>query len=81
MLYAEAEYRFDLTHSGLWGGVVFVNGESFIEPDNHGFKYVKPAAGFGLRLKFNKFSDSNLTTDLAFGNGSFVWYVGLNEAF
>jgi len=81
MLYAEAEYRFDITHSGLWGGVVFVNGESFIEPDNRGFKYVKPAAGFGLRLKFNKFSDSNLTTDLAFGQGSVVWFVGLNEAF
>ena len=81
MIYAEAEYRFDLTRSGLWGGVLFVNGESLKEPDNRGFRYVKPAAGFGLRLKFNKFSDSNLTTDLAFGKGSVVWFVGLNEAF
>jgi hypothetical protein len=81
MLYGEAEYRFDITRNGLWGGVVFVNGESFSEPANKGFRYVKPAAGFGVRLKFNKFSDSNLTSDLAFGKGSVVWFVGLNEAF
>ena len=81
LLYGEAEYRFDLTKSGLWGGVVFVNGQSFIEPEINKFKYIKPAGGFGLRLKFNKYSDSNITSDIAFGKGSVVWYVGLNEAF
>jgi hypothetical protein len=81
MIYGEAEYRFDVTRNGLWGGVLFVNGESFSEPDIIRFKYVKPAAGFGVRLKFNKFSDSNITSDLAFGKGSVVWFVGLNEVF
>jgi len=81
MLYGEAEYRFDFSRSGLWGGVMFVNGQSFTEEATNKFKYMKPAAGFGIRLKFNKYSDSNITSDLAFGKGSTVWYVGLNEAF
>lgn len=81
LLYGEAEYRFDLTRNGLWGGVVFANAQSFSEPEKKGFRYVKPAGGFGVRLKFNKFSDSNLTSDLAFGIKSVVWFVGLNEAF
>jgi hypothetical protein len=81
MLYAEAEYRFDITRSGLWGGVIFANGQSYPEPDTQKFTYIKPAAGFGGRLKFNKYSDSNITCDLAFGKDSFNWYVTLNEAF
>jgi hypothetical protein len=81
MLYGEAEYRFDLTKSGLWGGVLFVTGESFKEPDTHRFEYIKPTAGFGGRLKFNKYSDSNITCDFGFGKNSFNWYVSLNEAF
>jgi len=81
MLYAETEYRFDFTKSGLWGGVIFVNAQSYKEPDTEIFKYVKPAAGLGLRLKFNKYSDSNITFDVAFGKNSFNWYVALNEAF
>lgn len=81
MLYGEAEYRFDITRNGLWGGVLFVNGQSYTEPDTEKFRYIKPAAGFGGRMKFNKYSDSNITCDLAFGKDSFNWYVTLNEAF
>ena len=81
MLYGEAEYRFDLTRSGLWGGVIFASAQSFTEPETEKFRYVKPAAGFGGRLKFNKYSDSNITCDVAFGKNSFNWYVSLNEAF
>jgi hypothetical protein len=81
MLYGEAEYRFDLTRNGLWGGVAFVNAQSFTEPATGKFIYVKPAVGFGGRMKFNKYSDSNMTCDIAFGKGSFNWYVSLNEAF
>jgi hypothetical protein len=81
MLYGEAEYRFDITKNGLWGGVVFVTGESFREQDTNRFEYVKPTAGFGGRLKFNKYSDSNITCDFGFGKNSFNWYVSLNEAF
>ncbi len=81
MLYAETEYRFDFTKSGLWGGVIFANAQSYHEPDAERFRYIKPAAGLGLRLKFNKYSDSNITFDVAFGKDSFNWYVALNEAF
>ena len=81
MLYAETEYRFDITRNGLWGGVVFANSQSYIEPDLNRFRHVKPAAGLGLRLKFNKYSDSNITFDIAFGKESFNWYVSLNEVF
>jgi hypothetical protein len=81
MIYAETEYRFDITRSGLWGGVVFANGQSYPEPGTGKFKYIKPAVGVGGRLKFNKFSDSNITCDIAFGNDSFNYYVTLNEAF
>jgi outer membrane protein assembly factor BamA len=81
MLYAETEYRFDFTKSGLWGGVIFVNAQAYHEPDAERFRYANPAAGLGLRLKFNKYSDSNITFDVAFGKNSFNWYVALNEAF
>jgi hypothetical protein len=81
LLYGETEFRFDLARSGLWGGVVFMNVQSYTEPETEKFQYVKPAAGFGLRLKFNKYSDSNITCDFAFGKESFNWYMSLNEAF
>ena len=81
MIYGEAEYRFDITRSGLWGGVVFANGQSYPEPETGKFTYIKPAVGIGGRLKFNKFSDSNITCDIAFGQDSFNYYVTLNEAF
>jgi hypothetical protein len=81
MIYGETEYRFDLTSNGLLGGVLFVNAESFSEPDIEKFKYVLPSGGLGLRLKFNKYSDSNITADIGFGKGSFNYYISLNEAF
>ncbi|TFH39703.1 MAG: hypothetical protein E4G95_00380 [Bacteroidia bacterium] len=81
MIYGEAEYRFDITNSGLLGAVMFVNVQSFSEPETENFEYLIPAGGIGLRLKFNKYSDSNITSDFAFGKNSFIWYVGLNEAF
>jgi hypothetical protein len=81
MLYGELEYRFDFTKSGLWGGVIFTNAESVTEPDSEKFEYVKPAVGAGLRLKFNKYSDSNITFDVAVGKDSWNWYVSLNEVF
>ncbi len=81
MLYGETEYRFDITRNGLIGGVLFFNAETFTEPDTRKFEYILPAAGTGLRLKFNKYSDSNITGDIAFGKDSFNYYISLNEAF
>ena len=81
MLYAEAEYRFDFTKNGLWGAVIFTNMQSYTEPKNNKFSYILPAVGAGLRLKFNKYSDSNITFDVAVGKESFNWYFNLNEVF
>lgn len=81
MLYSEIEYRFDITPSGLLGAVAFANFQSFTEPDSQNFENLIPAAGTGLRLKFNKFSDSNITLDFAVGKESYHWYFSLNEVF
>ncbi len=80
MIYFESEYRFDITHNGLLGGVVFANAQSLTEEDNQYHK-VNPAIGFGARLKFNKESNTNITFDFGFGEKSFTFYLGLGELF
>ncbi|MDH4296835.1 MAG: BamA/TamA family outer membrane protein [Cyclobacteriaceae bacterium] len=81
MLYGEAEYRFTLSRNQFWGGVVFVNAQSLRETPSGKFTYVNPAAGFGLRVKFNKRSEANLTFDFAFGKDSFNYYINIGEFF
>lgn len=82
MLYAEAEYRFTLTHSGLLGGVLFTNAQSFPEYPNGGFKKIIPAAGTGIRLKLNKHSNTNICVDYGVGiDGSRGFFVNLGEGF
>lgn len=81
MLYGECEYRFDISNNGFFGGTIFVNAQSYTELLSEKFEYVKPAGGFGLRLKFNKNSDTNVTLDFAFGKDSFNWYLNLGEFF
>lgn len=82
MAFGEAEYRFTISRNQFLGAVLFVNGQSLRE-DKPGsdFGQVNPAAGFGLRLKFNKRSDANVTLDFAFGKNSFNWYLNLGEFF
>jgi hypothetical protein len=81
MLYGEAEYRFDITANGFLGGVVFTNVESFTQPNNNNFSYLLPAVGTGLRVKFNKKSNVNMTLDFAVGKNSFDWHLSLGEFF
>jgi len=81
MLYAESEYRFDISANKLFGGVLFANAESFTEPTTNRFQTIAPAAGFGARIKFNSKSDTNLTLDFGFGKNSFGFYIGLGEFF
>ena len=81
MLYGETEWRFDLTANGLLGGVVFLNTQSYSEPATEEFSYLQPAVGTGLRLKFNKRSNMNITLDFAVGKNSFNWYLNLGEFF
>jgi hypothetical protein len=81
MLYAEAEYRFTLTRNQLFGGVVFANASSFTGL-NDKFSGLLPAAGAGLRVRFNKFSRTNVAIDYAVGKGgSHGLFLNLGEVF
>ena len=45
------------------------------------FESVKPAAGFGLRIKLDKYSRTNLAMDFAFGHHSSGFYLAVSETF
>jgi len=81
MLYGETEWRFDLSQNGLWSGVLFFNVQSYTNPHSSQFDYLLPAAGTGLRLKFNKRNDMNITIDIGVGLNSINWYLNLGEFF
>lgn len=81
LLYYEAEYRRDITANGLFGFVVFANFNSASEPNTRHFVYVNPAAGAGLRIKFNKKSATNIALDYGFSKGYNGLVIGLGEAF
>ncbi len=81
-LYAEVEYRFQLSKNGLFGGVVFANAQSYSEITTKRFEVIAPAAGAGLRIKMNKYSKLNLALDYGFGkNGSHGFFANLGEVF
>jgi len=66
----------------LFGFVVFANLNTVTEPqDRRKFAYLHPAAGAGLRIKFNKNSGSNIGIDFGFSKGYKAIYIGLGEAF
>jgi outer membrane protein assembly factor BamA len=78
----EAEFRFGILNNGLLGGVVFANAESVENYPNNKFTTIFPAAGAGIRIKFNKFSKANVAFDYGIGtNGSHGFYVNLGEVF
>jgi hypothetical protein len=82
MMYAEAEYRFGITNNGLLGGVVFANAQSFSKTFSNQLTVISPAAGAGLRIKLNKYSNTNLCIDYGFGmNGSKGLFLNFGEVF
>ncbi|MEP7278812.1 MAG: BamA/TamA family outer membrane protein, partial [Bacteroidota bacterium] len=81
LLYLETEYRKDITANGLFGFVVFANLNTVAEPGTHRFSYLHPAAGTGLRIKFNKNSGTNIGVDVGFSKGYHAVYISLGEAF
>lgn len=81
MLYFESEYRFGITANGFVGGVIFGSLTSASEYQTQYFKYWHPAGGAGLRLKFNKYSRTNVAFDYAFSKGYSVFYLNIGEAF
>ena len=78
----ESEFRFPITRNGLLGGVVFCNAGSVSELSNNRFEVVYPGFGAGLRIKFNKFSNSNACLDYGIGTkGSRGFFGNLGEVF
>lgn len=82
LIYLESEYRFSLTKNGLLGGLIFLNAESIsnIIPDSR--HPVIPGEGFGMRIKINRLSDTNLCIAYGFGiRGSQGIYFNIGEFF
>jgi len=81
LIYFESEYRRDITNNGLLGFVVFANATSVTEPEKNRFRNIHPAVGSGLRLKFNKSSNTNIAVDYAVSKGYSGFMINLGEAF
>lgn len=82
MMDLEAEYRFGISRNGLIGGVVFANAQSYSEMATNRFEVLQPGYGAGLRIKFNKFSRTNVCIDYGFGlHGSSGLFLNLGEVF
>ena len=81
LIYFESEYRLDITRNGLLGFVVFANINSAGQPITNDFAYWNPAAGAGLRIKFNKKSDTNICIDYGVSKNYSTLILGLGEAF
>lgn len=81
LLDLETEYRFGITNNGFIGGVVFGSITSASEYDTQQFRYWHPAGGVGVRMKFNKYSDTNIGFDFAVSKGFVNVYLFIGEAF
>jgi hypothetical protein len=81
MLYAEGEFRFGITRNKLIGATVFANAASYTNLQNK-FDGITPGAGVGLRVMFNKFSQTHVAIDYAVGKGgSRGIFLNLGEFF
>lgn len=80
LFYLESEYRRDITNNGLLGFVVFANVNT-VSGSNSMFSSWKPAVGTGLRVKFNKSSNTNIGVDYGTSKGYNSFTFSLGEAF
>ncbi|GAC1526473.1 MAG: hypothetical protein NVS3B15_02430 [Sediminibacterium sp.] len=80
LFYLESEYRRDITSNGLLGFVVFTNINT-VSGSGTQFTSWHPAAGAGLRLKFNKGSNTNICIDYGFSKGYSSVIFNLGETF
>lgn len=81
LFYLESEYRRAISKNGLWGFVLFANLHSASEYLTDRFVYWHPAAGCGVRLKFNKISQTNISVDFGFSKDFFGIDLALGEVF
>lgn len=78
----EAEFRFGITRNGLIGAVIFCNAASVSEFSSNKFEVIYPGFGMGLRIRFNKFSNTNACLAYGIGtNGSHGLFGNLGEVF
>lgn len=80
LFYLESEYRRDILENGLLGFVVFANANT-VSGSGTQFTSWHPAAGTGLRIKFNKSSNTNIGIDYGFSRGFRSLIFNLGEAF
>jgi hypothetical protein len=80
LLYLESEYRRDITNNGLFGFVVFANANTVSGSGNFLTSW-HPAIGTGLRIKFNKASNTNIGIDYGVSKGYNSIFLNLGEAF
>ena len=80
LFYLESEYRRDITANGLLGFVLFADVNT-VSGSGTFFKSWHPAAGTGLRVKFNKGSNTNIGIDYAFSKGYNAIVLNIGEAF
>ena len=80
LVYLESEYRRDITRNGLLGFVVFGNVNT-VSGSNELFNSWRPAAGTGLRIKFNKGSNTNIGIDYGVSKHYQTVMFNLGEAF
>ncbi len=82
MVYLETEYRFKISANGLFGGVVFANGQSFSREQGSHLESIQPGYGTGIRIKIKKESKTNLSIDYGFGaQGSKGLFINVGEYF
>ena len=82
LIYFESEYRFSITGNGLLGGVIFGNAQSIPNSISDNIRPIIPGVGFGLRIKINKYSGTNLAIDYGFGiRGSHGFFFNMGEVF
>lgn len=80
LFYFETEYRRDITENGLLGFVVFANTNT-VSGSGSFLKSWHPAAGTGMRVKFNKGSNTNIGIDYGVSKGYSRVIFSLGEAF
>ena len=81
-IYLEGEYRMELRRDGLLGAVVFLNSTHTTTPDSRLFSPGDLGAGIGMRIKFNKKSETNLVIDYGWGReGARGLTLAMSEAF
>ncbi len=82
LAYLEAEYRIRLSANGFWGAAAFLNAISAGDPLTGALQRPNYGGGVGLRMKLNKHSNTNITIDWGFSEGSSpAVFLGTGEAF